>query len=146
MPASREHPEEDYDALRYGDVRALLPLRRKSRNDKLARGKGVLPYPVYVAKFEGGRVQRLSFWSAAGKPIDFAAGYNVSLVIGREKPVAGAVIAGGTVYADPFFGSAPAPAVTKRDSPAKRLAAIVRALNEGEIEAAILLAKAETCV
>ena len=36
--------------------------------------KGIWPPPVYEAHFNDGTVERLSFWSQEGKPIDFAHG------------------------------------------------------------------------
>lgn len=35
---------------------------------------GYYPAPVYVATFEDGAIGRMSFWSQAGKPIDFERG------------------------------------------------------------------------
>lgn len=40
----------------------------------MAKYKGIWPAPIYVARFADGSEQRASFFSAANKPIDFAAG------------------------------------------------------------------------
>ena len=122
----------------------LLPHRRKARAD-YKRGAGVQPLPVYVAQFADGSACRLSFYSRAGKPLDFARGYNAALVVSRGIPTGGHVEHAGKVYADPFFtGEQAAARAAKRETPAQRLAAIVRALKEGEIEAAMLLAHKES--
>ena len=36
--------------------------------------KALYPYPVYQAEFSEGSVLRMSFWTKAGKPFDFASG------------------------------------------------------------------------
>ncbi len=107
---------------------------------KYTKGKGMFPRPVYVAHFADGTQRRFSFWSREGKPIDFAAGYNVALAIGRSAPVDGYIDDKGTAIRDPYFQPVQV-AKPKKESAAARLAAICRALNEGEIDAALILAK-----
>lgn len=116
------------------------------RDDPLKRGGSLLPYPVYVARFADGSTSRLSFWSAAKKPINFARGYNVSLLIHERKPVAGHVEWNGQRLEGQFFQPAgaaevsPAPAPVKRRAPSRdyqrMLAEIAELLAAGEIEAA----------
>lgn len=118
------------------ESRALLPFRRKEREDSKS-GKGITPYPVYVATYENGETCRYSFWSAKGKPLDFAAGYNAALIMGRAKPVMGHVEAEGATLPDPFFTNAPAPThapAPARETPAKRLSAIVAAYKRNDME------------
>lgn len=119
----------------------LLPHRRKARND-FKVGAGLQPFPVYVATMADGTETRLSFWSRAGKPVDFADGFNAAMVIGRNVPVAGYVEHNGQRLVDPHFTPELAQAKTRKESAASRLAAIVKALKEGEIEAAIRMAEA----
>lgn len=138
-------PEAERDAL--NEARALLPFRRKERED-FKSGRGISPYPVYVATFENGETRRYSFWSAKGKPIDFAAGYNAALIMGRGKPVMGHVEAEGATLPDPFFTSPAEPAhapayAPAREAPAKRLSAIVRAFKLRDMARVKLLLEAE---
>ncbi len=133
------------EAWRHNIKHDMVPFALISQNrpqDKYSKGKGVFPRPIYVALFSDGSERRVSFWSRQGKSIDFAAGYNVAMLLGRAIPVSGHVEHDGQVMLDPHF--TPQTVVTKvaKDSPAKKLAAIVRALNEGEIEAALIMAKA----
>lgn len=134
----RPHPDHEDIAL----IQSLSVHKRKARDD-FKVGRSMLPYPVYVARFADGTQSRLSFFSTAGKPIDFAAGFNVSMILGRAVPVSGHVEHGDQIHLDPHFTpQASVTQIAKRESPAKRLAAICRALNEGQIEAAMLMAKA----
>lgn len=144
----RSHGDTLSDAERsaLNEARALLPFRRKERED-FKSGKGISPYPVYVATFADGETRRYSFWSAKGKPIDFAAGYNAALIMGRGKPVMGHVEAEGATLPDPFFTApaepAHAPASPSREAPAKRLSAIVRAFKLRDMARVKLLLEAE---
>ena len=63
-------------------------------------------------------------------------------MIAGEAPVSGHVEIGDKALADPFFADAIMPVKVRKDSAAVRLAAIVRALNEGEIDAALIMARA----
>ncbi len=64
------------------------------------------------------------------------------MLLSRAVPVSGYVEHNGARINDPVFdGSAP---VERKASAAARLKAICKALNEGEIDAAILLANKES--
>jgi hypothetical protein len=140
LAAQYDNPHPN--AADIASARAVMQYRRQERDDKLGKGKGLLPYPVYVATLPSGKTQRLSFWSAAGKPINFAHGFNVSMIVGRAVPVAGYVEHNGARIDDPYFAQGwTVEKPVKKASPALRLAAICKALNEGEIDAALLMAK-----
>ncbi len=51
----------------YGSAPKAVPLKRDWRN-------GIYPAPVYVATFPDGKTVRMSFWSRAGKPLDYDRG------------------------------------------------------------------------
>lgn len=126
-------------------VRELLAHRRQPRND-FKVGAGLQPYPTYVARYDDGSESRLSFYSRAGKPLDFAQGYNAALVIGRAKPIAGHVEYAGKQIADPFFETVAERVKKPRASAVKelreRLSEIQQLLLAGRINDALELSQA----
>jgi hypothetical protein len=124
-------------------VRALLPYRRQPRSD-FKSGQGRYPFPVYVATYADGRTARYSFWSRAKKPIDFAAGFNAALILGRGLPVAGHVEHDGVTWQDSHFVGTAEPdsrRVTRARRPSakdyqRQIAEISMLLARGEIDAA----------
>jgi hypothetical protein len=48
------------------------------KREAIMSKKGIWPPPVYEAHFSDGAIERLSFWSPDGKPIDFAHGRAVA--------------------------------------------------------------------
>lgn len=124
------------------DLMAHLRTCLRKRRSDFKSGAGLTPYPVYVAQFADGTEQRVSFYTRAGKPIDFAAGYNAAMLLGRAVPTGGHVESAGQRCADPHFTQEIVAMKPRKESPAARLAAICKALNEGEIEAALIMARA----
>ena len=121
-------------------TRAVLQYRRKAREDRQSV-RPLLPYPVYVATMPDGRTVRMSFFTDAAKPINFARGYNVCLVVGRAKPTAGWVEYQGRRIEDPFWSGAEIGRVrVKRVTPAERLAALVAAVRAQDWQLAQQLA------
>lgn len=128
------------DSADLARIKALLPYRRLARDD-FKSGKGVYPFPVYVASYADGSTARYSFWTRAGKAIDFAAGFNVALILGRGVPTAGYVESGGAQIPDPHFGGAVDTRPTRARRPSvvdyrRKLNEIAHLLAAGEIEAA----------
>ena len=120
----------------WGPIRAA---RRTTRKD-FKSGQGLAPMPVYVATMKGGRQVRVTFWSRAGKPVDFASGFNCAMTIGRGIPVSGHVEHLGRTMSDPHF--AQVKEVSRKETPATRLKALRDAVRAGDFERAKQLAAA----
>lgn len=131
--------ETNAQAWRARNITAL-PLRRPTA--KYRKSRGLTPCPVYVAHFPGGRQLRVSFWSPEKGPIDFAQGCNVAATLGRGVIVDGYVDVGGNAVRDPEFAPKAVAEKIRAKSSALRLKEICRALNEGEIDAALMMARA----
>ncbi len=132
------------DLLSTPDFKADAAARRagfrKERDDKLKRGGCITPYPVYVAKYADGTTSRLSFWSAPGKPINFARGYNVSMLLYGEAPAAGLALVNGVPHVDPFF-LPPVPQEKKPLTLKQRLAEVAELIRGERYADALALAE-----
>lgn len=52
-------------------AKLLFGVRKRPKKPRRARGKGRYPFPVASAVFADGRTRRMTFWSAAGNPLDW---------------------------------------------------------------------------
>ncbi len=118
---------------------------------KFTRGKSIWPAPVYEGRFADGTVQRMSFYSLAGKPIDFDRGRHGVCLRGLEpgnnpsRPqmiatdiVCGHVEIGDETFADPYFSNVQPMVRARRavSSPSiKRIVSAIGNLGWDEIEA-----------
>jgi hypothetical protein len=88
-------------------IRPLLARRRPARGD--FKSGAAIRGLAYVARFIDGREMRVSFYSRGGKPIDFAQGFNVAMLLGRAVPIGGHVELNGERIEDPHFSAASVP-------------------------------------
>lgn len=121
---------------------------------KVARGKSIWPAPVYVARFRGGEVCRMSFYSLAGKPLDFDRGRRICCgVIGNERGMTnwprgvglppmfspatdiehGEVDWDGEVFIDPFFTAKPVAVAKPKADPVAKLTAQLGKLSAEQL-------------
>lgn len=107
---------------------------------KFAKGKSVWPPPVYEGRFADGTVQRMSFYSLAGKSLDFGRGRRGACLRGLAPPatdiVSGHVEMGEDTFADPFFDrSVSQPVVKVKVSVFDRMMADLKKLKPSELAA-----------
>ncbi len=53
-------------------AKLLFAVHKRPKKPLRVGGKGRYPFPVAAATFADGVVRRMTFWSAAGKPLDWA--------------------------------------------------------------------------
>ena len=135
-PGLEDLPRPDFKAM----AAAKRAGYRPERSDKLKRGGCITPYPVYEARYADGTTSRLSFWSAPGKPINFARGYNVSMLLWGMTPVHGEVA--GVV--DPYFSGAK-DLKARKPTLKEQMGEIAELLRSGLYDEALACADAALC-
>ena len=99
-------------------------------------------FALYVATMPDGSKRLQKFNVPDGRKPDAAYGFNVTCLMARAVPIAGFVEHMGARIPDKHF-EWHAPDAAKKPSPTARLKAICKALNEGEIDAALQMARDE---
>jgi len=137
--------QANYDAGKYSPTTG----KRSDRTVAHCR-KGIWPAPVYEALCANGQIRRMSFWSRAGKPLDFATGRTMCATVidsaGRELTspiVLGCVHLGDETFNDPHFETAPVKVKPKRITAATIKLVLARVLDGDQsavVEARQLLA------
>lgn len=103
---------------------------------KFTKGRSIWPAPVYEGRFADGTVQRMSFYSLAGKPLDFDRGRRGACLRGLQPAasdiVCGHVEIGDDTFADPYFDKTPVVVKPARVSSVDKLLAQLARLSAAD--------------